>query len=482
MQATSVGLGALSVHCAEPPTGRFAHGVASADPTETSVWLWTRLSDAAGDEPLELEVGLDPELGELVLSAEVLAREADDHCAHVEVRGLAPGQTYYYRFGAGLARSPVGRTRTAPVAGPVRLAFVSCASYAHGYFHAYRHLAERADLAAVVHLGDYVYEYGDGAYGDVRSYDPSHEVVTLEDYRRRYAHYRLDPDLAALHARHPLVVTWDDHELANNAWRGGSVEHEPSTEGPWTDRLEAAARAHREWLARATPYPGSLYRRLSFGETVDLFVLDTRLEGRDAPPEDSGVAAEPGRTLLGAAQRERFLADLRTSGARWKVVAQSVQLSPHHAQFWNHDAWDGYAAERAAILAVLDEEAIEGVIFVCGDGHKSFAEDVTRDAGRYDPATGAGSVAVELMTPAVTSPNLFDDAARELEARIYAGSPTTRFVDAEQRGFWVLSLEDDRARMALTFVAGVDDPHGGEARPGPLFEVRAGERFLREAE
>jgi alkaline phosphatase D len=478
-----LGLGGLALGCAEEAgSAAFRHGVASADPRPDRVLLWTRVADATGDVPLRVELGVDPELREVVSMGEVLAREADGHAVEVEVTGLEPGRPYFYRFAADESHSALGRTRTAPLDGPVQLAFTCCASYAHGWFHAYRRIAERAELDAVVHLGDYVYEHADGAYGNLRGYDPPHETVTLDDYRRRYAWYRLDPDVAALHREHPVIATWDDHELANNAWRGGALEHDPATEGPWRARLDAARRAHREWLPRSEPVPGSLYRRLSFGALADLFVLDTRLEGRDPPPVDDAEARAPGRSILGAAQRERLLNDLSASRARWKVVALGVQLAPHHEAFWNHDAFDGYADERDRILRHLAEEALEGVIFVCGDGHKSFADDLPLDPfdpAAYDPASGAGSVAVEVMTPAASSPNLFGAEARALEARVRETSPHTHFVDAESRGYWTLALEDARAELTLRLVDGIERPDGGAERVAARFEVRAEERFLR---
>jgi len=473
LQAGLVGSSALLVGCGDEPLDPpdeplFRSGVASFDPGPDRVLLQTQLHGVTGDVPVTLIVADDAALTSIRTMAPLTARAAEGHVVTLELTGLTPGETLHFAFEALGARSRTGRTRTAPASGPVRLGFATCASYAHGFFHTYARLAE-ADVDAVVHLGDYVYEYADGAYGARRSYDPPHETITLTDYRRRYAHVRADADLARLHAQHPFVVTWDDHELANNAWRGGAIEHDPRTEGPWSERLAAARIAHAEWLP--TRGEGSLYRRLSFGATADLFVLDTRLEGRDAPPTSPEEARAPGRSILGAAQRERFLAELRASRATWKVVAHSVQLSPH-AEFWNFDAWDGYADERRLVLEAIRDAGITGVIFVCGDGHKSFADEVPLDpfAG-YDPSTSAGALAVEFMTPAVSSPNLFGAEARALEDAIRAASPHTRFVEAESRGFWTLTLDDARATATLHFVDGIEDPDGGAVRIAARFDV-----------
>ena len=476
LRAGLFGGGALLVGCdveaVDAPDGPlFRSGVASFDPTPDGVLLWTKLHGVEGDVPVTVIVGGDVALDDVRVRETHVARAAEGHVVTLELVGLGAGESIYFAFEARGERSRTGRTRTTPAAGPVRLAFASCASYAHGFFHAYARLAEK-DVDAVVHLGDYLYEYANGAYGSRRAYDPPHETLTLADYRRRYAHYRADPDLAALHARHPFVVTWDDHELANNAWRGGAIEHDPATEGPWDARVVAARVAHRAWLP--TRGEGSPYRRLSLGATAELFVLDTRLEGRDAPPASAEEARAPGRSILGAVQRERFLAELRDSRATWKVVAHSVQLSPH-AEFWNLDAWDGYADERRVVLEAIRDADIRNVIFVCGDGHKSFADELPLDPFRgYDPATSAGSLAVELMTPAISSPNLFGADARALEAQIRAASPHTRFVDAESRGYWTLELDAVRALATLHFVDGIEDPRGGAERVAARFAMDAG--------
>ncbi|MEO0324410.1 MAG: alkaline phosphatase D family protein [Myxococcota bacterium] len=479
-------LAAATSGCDIGAAGRFRHGVASADPTTEALSFWTQVADASADTPVTLTVARDLVLRDVVATRALVARPESDFTVEARVEGLEPGRVYAFAFSTdeGSVWSELGTARTAPDREdlPVRLAFTCCGSYAHGFFHTYRRIAEQENLTAVVHLGDYIYEYASGVYGARRSYDPPHECVTLEDYRRRYAHYRRDTDVAALHGALPMVVTWDDHELANNAWRGGAIEHDGATEGDWVERREAAAQAHREWLPRFEAHEGSLYRRLALGPLVDLFVLDTRLEGRDAPPRSSAEAEAPGRSLLGELQRERFLADLRASTARWKVVAQSVQLTQHHQDFWNHDAWDGYADERRQLLETIEAEGLSNVFFVCGDGHKSFADDVALDpfGAGYDPATGAGSLATELMTPAAVSPNLFGQEARQLEAVVRERSPHTKFVDAEQRGYWVVELSRERALAELHFVADVETVGGGAERLAAVFEVRDGERHLRQ--
>lgn len=454
---------------------RFAHGVASADPRPDRLLLWTRLSGAVGDETLRLIVARDEELLDRVSIQEVVARASDGHVVHATVDGLSPGETLFYAFEAGPERSEIGRARTAALAPEaVRFVTTSCASYAHGYFHTYARIAEEPELDAVLHLGDYIYEYANGEYGNRRSYDPPHRVVSFADYRRRYAHYRRDPDLQALHASHPLIVTWDDHEFSNDAWAHGSPDHDASVHGPWPARREAARTAHREWLPRTDTRDGELFRKLSFGGLVDCFVLDTRMERESPPLREPGAGA----SILGQRQREWLLEGVRASTATWKVIAQSVQLSPH-PEFWNFDAWDGYAHDRRTVLETIARERITGVVFLCGDGHKSFADDLPLDPFRgYDPSTGAGSLAVELMAPAASSSNLFGAEARAFETLVRMHSPHTKWIEAESRGYWRAEFRATKAIFQLVFVDGIERVDGGSTRRGPRFEVRLGEPHL----
>ena len=244
--------------------GPFAHGVASGDPLADGVILWTRvtLASSTSTSPVDVEyvVATEPSLAasSVVAGGRFTTDATRDYTVKVDVGGLKPATTYYYRFAVASASSgavaagvsPVGRTRTLPVGSVdrVRVAVASCASLAHGYFNAYRRIAERADLDLVVHLGDYIYEYGDGDYGSLRPYEPSHEIVSLADYRQRHAQYKRDTDVQALHRQHAMVAIWDDHEFADNAWSGGAANHTEGAEGTWTARVAAALQAYYEWM------------------------------------------------------------------------------------------------------------------------------------------------------------------------------------------------------------------------------------------
>lgn len=245
----------------------------------------------------------DPGLTEIVAKGRVNATADRDWCVKVDVTRLQPGTTYYYDFTSGGRTSITGRTRTAPAGAAERLRFavVSCSNYPEGYFNAYRNIADRHDLDAVIHLGDYVYEYGEaGELG--RATDPPHEMVTLADYRARYAQYRLDPDLRAAHQQHPFIAVWDDHESTNNSWYGGADNHDPG-EGDWFERKAVSARVYDEWMPIRLPdsaQPLKIWRHLPYGELADLVMLDTRLWGRDQQPGMfDGTTDDPARTMLG---------------------------------------------------------------------------------------------------------------------------------------------------------------------------------------
>ena len=256
-------------------SGLFRHGVASGDPLSDRVVLWTRVSpENGGAVALECIVATDPGLTQRVARYETFTDASRDHTVKLDVTGLQPGTTYYYRFGAATAGSPVGRTRTLPVGSPtrLRLAVMSCAQLGKGYFNAYRRVAERADLDLVLHLGDYLYEQSDDG-GDIRALEPANDCRTLADYRTRHAQYKRDPDLQELHRQHPVVAIWDDHDIASDASASGQPLHDPAT---WSARVAAALQAYYEWMPIRVIDPADLrraYRSFPFGDLAEISVL-----------------------------------------------------------------------------------------------------------------------------------------------------------------------------------------------------------------
>jgi alkaline phosphatase D len=452
-----------------PSPSPFVHGVASGDPLADRVVLWTRVELTADrDEDIEWMIAEDPALAQVVASGVAPCSAARDHTVKVDAGGLAPGRTYHYGFRLGVHHSPVGRTRTLPV-GPterVRLAAVSCANYPTGFFGVYGAIARRDDLDLVLHLGDYIYEYADGEYGDPlalgRLLSPPTECFSLADYRARHGLYKRDPQLQALHARHPVVAIWDDHELANDAWMDGAKNHE-AVEGPWAPRRDAAVQAYREWMPiRDPPQPGSLqiHRAFRLGDLLELAVLDTRLVGRDKQLEagDQRGLAHRSRSLLGAAQ-ERWLLDrlqrAHDEGVTWRVIGQQVifgQLRGADGNPLELDKWDGYPAARDRILEFVARRGITDLIVLTGDIHSSFAFELGRDpfARRPSPA-----LAVELVAPAVSSPPLTRMPPAE---QLLAAHPHLRWAEVTQRGYVTLELSPTEARATWHLVADVGVP------------------------
>ncbi len=358
----------------------FEHGVASGDPLARRVILWTRVTPSAGRAKrvtVRYVVATDPRLRHVVERGELRTGPDRDYTVKVDAAGLRPGTTYYYRFESRGVESPVGRTRTLPVGATprLRLAVASCSNHAAGYFNAYRRIAERADLDAVIHLGDYLYEYGPNQFGNLRTPEPPNEMVTLSDYRTRHAQYKRDADSQAVHRQHPMICIWDDHEITNDAWQGGAQNHTEGAEGAWVDRVNVGLQAYYEWMPVRVPdrnEPRRNQRAFAFGDLIDLAMLEERLSARSQqlpatiPVPGLGNAFaqvgefnNPARTLLGDAQEAWLAERLRKSDARWKLIGQGVMFAQLKAQgaplsaggglFFNSDQWDGYQPARDRI-------------------------------------------------------------------------------------------------------------------------------------
>jgi alkaline phosphatase D len=443
----------------------FRHGVASGDPQPAGVILWTRITPPAGTRSADVrwEVASDQGMAQVVASGTVITAPDRDFTVKVDARGLEPGRTYFYAFRSGGERSPIGRTRTLPSAvDRLRLASVSCANYPAGFFNVYRILAERDDLDAIVHLGDYIYEFADGIYGDGKRLDrvpqPPQESVTLQGYRQRYATYRLDPDLQAAHQQHPFIAIWDDHEVANDTWRGGAQNHNPELgEGNWAVRRAAAWRAYMEWMPiREQPDADiKLYRTFRFGSLAELVMLDTRsLRDRQVASDDLAGLADPSRRVLGAAQESWFYDTMRASardGITWRLIGQQVLFSPivppGRAVMFT-DVWDAYRAERGRIIDFLEGERARNVAILTGDLHSSWAFDVPRNPwGGYRPQSGSGSLAVELVCPAISSPGLMTpEQSQTLAPALQVAVPSIKYLDGQRQGYVLLDVTPGQMR------------------------------------
>ncbi|MEU9334706.1 alkaline phosphatase D family protein [Streptomyces sp. NPDC048290] len=478
---------ALPARAAGAPA--FLHGVASGDPLPDGVLLWTRVTPTAGavpgsglgpDTEVVWTVARDKAFTDVVAHGSVLATAASDHTVKADVRGLAPATAYWYRFSAGGTDSPAGRTRTAPAADAsvpgLRFGVVSCANWEAGYFAAYRQLAARGDLDAWLHLGDYIYEYGAGQYGtrgtSVRAHAPAHEILTLADYRTRHGRYKTDPDLQALHGAAACVAIWDDHEIANDTWSGGAQNHTEGAEGAWADRQAAAKQAYFEWMPVRPAVAGTTYRALRFGKLADLALLDLRSFRSQQVALGNGGVDDPDRTLTGRAQLDWLKGRLASADTTWRLVGNSVMIAPfaigslaaellaplaellglpQEGLAINTDQWDGYTDDRRELLGHLRSNAIRNTVFLTGDIHMAWANDVPVDAGTYPLSASA---ATEFVVTSVTSDNL-DDLVGVTEGTVSAlAAPVIRaanrhvhWVDTDRHGFGVLDLTAERAQM-----------------------------------
>ena len=473
----------------------FTHAVASFDPTSTAVLLWARLGE--GTDAAELVVARDPDLTDVVHRSREQADTERDRTIVADITGLEPATSYWYRFTAGGRHSPVGRTRTLP-AGPVdrfRIGTVSCARYSVAPLGVYRALAER-EVDLVVHLGDYIYEEGDTG---PRPHDPPHDAVTREDYRRRLAQIRSDRDLQALHLRHPVTAVWDDHDLADNAWRTGAKHHDPEEQGPWDERVANAAHARQEWLPMRLADPSDplvQWRTSTIGDLAELVLLDTRFAGRDQHAGDDGTPDlhDPGRSLLGDAQRD-FLRDrLMEAPQPWALVATGVvvneltlpwprALSRVNAgvpngyavldgEVFHDDQWDGYPAERDRLATWMDERAADGrrTVVLSGDVHSSWACE-----GPCRPDDGT-TVGIEVTTPAVSSAAMghahypgmsivLNRAVKEMDHVAWA--------EVTRRGYAIIDLTPERVQSEWWFVRPYDeDPSATQHLGAALVSVR----------
>lgn len=494
LKAGTLGLGALAI----PGMARiaaergFTHGVASGEPRQRSVMLWTRYG---GGGRIHWQVSPTADFRRIVAEGDVAAEAGHDHCVKPVATGLKPGRSYHYRFRDGRgAVSPTGRTRTLPEGQTPRftLGVFSCANLAFGHFNAYAHAAGRRDLDLLVHLGDYLYEYESGKYPSPREavagriLDPASETVALADYRLRHSAYRSDPDLQRLHASAPMVMMWDDHESANDAWEGGAENHDPAKEGPWNARKAAAQRAYREWL----PVSDNAWESYEIGDLATLFRPETRLTGRSRPPEFAeqlrrgedikaslmrfrdGAWRDPRRTMLGSGQEAWLAGAFRRStgqGTRWQLLAQQVVMGsfalPLEARAWlradapepvkrltaigaaasevglplNLDAWDGYPAARDRLLrSALDADS--NLLVLSGDSHNGWAFDLDlagTPAGADFAVHSVTSPGLEAYTPGV--------APAEVERALRARNPALKWADLQRRGYMALTLTRERA-------------------------------------
>ncbi|WP_242187858.1 alkaline phosphatase D family protein [Sphingomonas sp. CARO-RG-8B-R24-01] len=489
----SLGLGAFAVPgFAQTPNVTqargFTHSVASGEPGSDTMLLWTRYVPTTGDTAeLRVEISETPDFARIVAGGSQITGVWRDFTAKITVDTLKPDTRYHYRFVAPDGSfSPFGMTKTLPV-GPVdrfRTVTFSCSNMPYGYFNAYAHAAARDDIDLAIHLGDYFYEYETGDYPAAKDQVagrvplPSNELFHLADYRLRYGSYRSDPDLMALHAKHPMIVQWDDHESSNDSWEGGAQNHQPN-EGDWNARRAASIQAYREWM----PVSDEPWKAYEIGTLATLFRTETRLLARTKQPDVAplfaatdptsalkafrdGLWMDPAVTMMGS-QQESWLAHAMAQsvrqGQRWQVVGfgtiMGQTVMPAEAMSWlspdsperargyllagvaaakvglpfNYDNWGGYPAARARFLRKAQGLGANLVV-LSGDSHNAWAYDLGQDG---KPA------GVEFAGHSVTSPG-YETASktdpRTIAAALIRTNPELKWCDTSRRGYMAMTL------------------------------------------
>jgi alkaline phosphatase D len=540
LQVSALGLGAVVVSTGMSGCGGssgssrgrkvgFRHGVASGDPLSDRVLLWTRVTpEDFNTTAIEVgwEVATDADFTDLVHSGTAEVSFEHDYTLKVDVLDLLPGSTYHYRFRAAGELSPSGVTRTLPQGSvtQVKFAVLSCSNYPAGYFNVYAEAAKEQGLDAVLHLGDYLYEYDSQGYAgeDAEAMGrllPAYndvELLTLLDYRRRYAHYRTDTYLQALHASAPFIAVWDDHEIANDTWREGAENHDPATEGDFLVRKLQALQAYFEWMPVRPAMPDDeeiIYRSFDFGDLVSLHMLDTRVIGRDEQinyadyltteginlPAFQAAMGDPNRSLLGAEPRLWLQNQLMSSSATWQVLGQQVLMARIHMPAemlqgvlardpaligliaeltelkgrylmndpsltpgeiarvitvlpYNLDAWDGYVVERETLLGTA-RAAGKNLVVLAGDTHNAWGSNLTDMDGN--------AAGVEFATASVSSPGLEEylqlppEMVPTAEQAISLLVDDLHYLNASQRGYLLVTFTASEARADWRYVSTV---------------------------
>jgi alkaline phosphatase D len=487
----------------------FQLGLASGDPAPDGFVIWTRLAPdplalhsgmPMSVAPVGYEVAEDEGFKTVVAKGEALARPELGHSVHVELTGLKPDRPYWYRFSAGHERSYAGRARTLPLPNArldrVRFLALGCQNYEDGLYTAYRHAAEEKDVDFVWHYGDYIYEGRGGSHvradhglpvPKVREH-VADEPYSLDDYRSRYAQYKLDPDLQAAHAAHTWWVTWDDHEIDNN-W-ASQYDQDGTPPEVFNLRRQGAAQAYYENMPlRMRSFPRGtaiqIFRRASYGDLLDAHFLDTRQFRDDQPCGDNikpvcAEALRPDLTIMGAAE-ERWLFDGLANGTRrWNLIANQVMMSPldrrehdgEAVERWNMDSWGGYPAARKRLLDHIAAHKVTNVVVATGDEHQNYALEL-RARGKEGPA-----LATEFVATSISSGGDGEEV-HAAYAYIRDHNPHCALVNS-RRGYTLHEVGRDRWRADIKVVDQVSRP-GGVLSTRQSFDVARGAPGLQKA-
>lgn len=494
---------------------QFGHGVASGDPLQDRVIIWTRAEpvdpEYSGSVDVEWQLSTSENFNDIIKKGTFSTEPDRDFTVKVDVTGLSAGENYYYRFMVGDIISQTGETKTLAQNGtdPINLAVVSCSNYPWGYFNGYRAIAESGPFDAVLHLGDYIYEYPVGTYQSPKAeemgrlVDPPHEITKIDDYRRRYALYRSDEDLQEIHRKYPFICTWDDHEFANNAYATGAQNHSDD-EGDWQVRRRAATKVYMEWMPVRIPDTDlPTVRSFNFGKLATLAMLDTRVVGRERPLEygtDVEMVTIDGeeqpdyetfherleteeRSLLGTEQEkwlDRTLASSAAEGIPWQILGQQIimsyrpepslsnvftpeemeqlpageQLSAHVAEkyggFYNPDAWDGYQPARRRVLNMFEKHAGNPIVLT-GDTHCAWGMSLT------DKMNGK-HYGAEFAVQGITSPGRGDRIGKvdDVVQAYYDFLPHMAYANIHERGYLTLNITEQETIASWHMLSNIE--------------------------
>ncbi len=499
---------------------KFLHGIASGDPTANAVILWTRLTpdegNFQGNVDGKWEISDSKTFAKIVQNGVFQTSPRKDYTVKIDAIDLQSGQNYYYRFHVGDTFSPIGKTKTLPTGRleNARLAVVSCSNYPFGFFNVYDHIARQGHFDAVVHLGDYFYEYGRDGYGGQvgvkigREHEPAHEVLSLDDYRTRHAQYKSDVSAQSMLASCALICIWDDHETANDSWKTGAQNHNEG-EGSWDERRANAMQAYYEWMPVRDPAVGqareALFRNYEFGDLFSLTAIETRLTARTQPIDYADHVSslrtregiqnffvktlnDPRREMMGETQKTfvgNALKQSKDKNISWRLIANQVLMArtttpnltaykdedfvkelekifPQIHEYialspiglpLNPDAWDGYPQARERFYAMVQEQGVQDILVLTGDTHDAWANTLHTTSGT--------SMGVELGTSGVTSPGTgvyFGSASQDFSKRLNEKNPEIIYHNNEHHGYIDLTLSHTEGRVDFVNVSTVYAP------------------------
>jgi alkaline phosphatase D len=469
----------------------FVHGVASGDPLNDRVIIWTRWTpplNFVGQKSVRYQISDQLSFTNILQDSILVTDSSKDFTLKKDVLELQSGTYYYFRFIADQDTSVIGRTKTASVGNidQVRLAFVNCNDYRRGYFNTYHHLSVKNDVDAVVHLGDYIYETGGGPVN--REHDPNAEIWQLNDYRTRYSQYRLDTNLARCHQVYPFIQIWDDHDIVVDATSDTSNQHQAQY-GNYHVRRDFAVQAFREWnpvrdVSAVNPIKN--WRKFTFGDLLDVYMLDVRLYDRSlfAVDVNDTIYNSPYAKMCGPEQLAWLKSELQQSTAQWKIIANGLMFGQFQVAgiplvFEN---WDGYNFERNQILDLIDTADIKNVVVYSGDFHCSFATNLAKDPYNfmnYNPFNGEGSLAVEFIPPSASSDN-FDEGidfglgqgnAGLAQILITTSNPHIRYCDLTNHGYGLLDITSSQVQNEFWYMQNIQDPNNTNGNAAAIWRV-----------